>query len=125
MLLDTDILIDLWRKHPPAITWFDGLPNLPPVAGFSGMEFLQGGKDLPDLRSAARLLRQFPLVWPSEVAMNNAVWELAPYRLSHGLGMTDALIAITAIESDEPLATFNVKHFNAVPGLVTVQPYTR
>lgn len=28
MLLDTDILIDIERKHPPAVVWFTVLPQV-------------------------------------------------------------------------------------------------
>ena len=40
---------------------------------------------------------------------------------------TDVLmaIAVTALLFDEEPATFNVRHFRAVPGLVTVQPYVQ
>ena len=33
-LLDTDILIDIQRGHPPALTWFTSLPELPSIPGF-------------------------------------------------------------------------------------------
>ncbi|MCS6846631.1 MAG: hypothetical protein RMN52_02825 [Anaerolineae bacterium] len=39
--------------------------------------------------------------------------------------MIDALIAQTAIALDMPLATFNQKHYAAVPQLKTFQPYRR
>lgn len=37
--------------------------------------------------------------------------------LSHGLQMSDALIAATAIEHQLPVLTANVKHFSAVAGI--------
>jgi len=39
--------------------------------------------------------------------------------------MIDALIAATALGLRLPLVTFNARHFSAVPGLTTIQPYTR
>jgi len=45
--------------------------------------------------------------------------------LSHSLGLIDALIAATAISAGASLCTYNLKHFRAVPGLVTVQPYPK
>jgi predicted nucleic acid-binding protein len=49
----------------------------------------------------------------------------AVLRLTHGMGLLDSLVAATAAGLGEPVATFNKRHFEAVPGLVTVQPYTR
>lgn len=47
------------------------------------------------------------------------------YHLSHRLGLIDALIAATAIGSPAILCTFNVKHYQIVPGLQMHQPYIR
>ena len=33
-LLDTDVLIDVQRGHPPALAWFAGLTELPTIPGF-------------------------------------------------------------------------------------------
>lgn len=41
-LLDTDILIDVLRGHPPAVDWFGDLSELPSVPGFVVMEFILG-----------------------------------------------------------------------------------
>jgi hypothetical protein len=37
--------------------------------------------------------------------------------------LLDALIGHIAIGLNEPLATFNVKHYGVVQGLKTIQPY--
>jgi predicted nucleic acid-binding protein len=47
------------------------------------------------------------------------------FFLSHGIGTYDILIAHTALELGAPLHTFNVKHFGAVAGLKTIQPYIK
>jgi hypothetical protein len=40
-LVDTDVLIDVQRGHPPALAWFAGLTVLPAVQGFVVMELVQ------------------------------------------------------------------------------------
>jgi predicted nucleic acid-binding protein len=45
--------------------------------------------------------------------------------LSTGISAFDILIGQTAVELGLPLHTFNVKHFRHVPGLTTIQPYTK
>jgi hypothetical protein len=53
------------------------------------------------------------------------VADFTVYHLSHGLGLLDALIAACAVGRSAPLCTFNVRHYAAVAGLVTLQPYPR
>lgn len=46
-------------------------------------------------------------------------------HLANAIGILDMLIAHTAIDMNLPLHTFNLKHYAAVPGLQTIQPYAR
>jgi len=89
------------------------------------MEFLNGARNNREWDTLERFLRDFQAAWPSEAGMDFARLHFTRYRLSHGVGMIDTLIAITALEMDEPLATFNIRHFSAIAGLRLVQPYQR
>jgi predicted nucleic acid-binding protein len=40
------------------------------------------------------------------------------------IGYYDVMIAATAIEHGFPVATFNLKHFQSVPGLTVIDPST-
>jgi len=99
IVLDTDIMIDVLRKYPPALAW---------LASLGSTELL-----LP--RTA----------WPSPSACDRALQDFVSFRLSHNLGLLDALIAHTAIELNAPLHTFNQKHYTAITALTTVQPYVK
>lgn len=125
MLLDTDVLVDLERRRAVADAWFGSLAVVPGVPGYAAMELLNGCQNKAEWRSVESFLRLFPLCWPTEADLNHILREFTGYRLSHGLGLVDALIAATALGCGEPLANFNVRHYQAVPGLVTVQPYVR
>jgi len=125
MILDTDGLIDLERKHAPALAWFVGLPGPPSVAGFAAMEIISGCQNGIELSRTLKLLRRLVVVWPDEAALNWAQSEYEALRLTQGIGLLDMLIAATATCLGQPLATFNIKHFAAIPGLTTMQPYTR
>ena len=125
MILDTDVLVDLARKHPAAMAWIASLTVPPRVSGIAAMELLFGSLNKTELREVRRLLVLFVRIWPSEAAMDKAADEYPELKLSSGLGPLDALIAVTAISLGEEVVTFNSKHFNSVPGLVTVQPYIR
>jgi len=121
--LDTDILVDLWRNHSSAIAWFAAAAQVPVVSGFAAMELLEGCPNKAARRTVLKMLRPLPIV--SAAGADRALWDFTLYKLSHNLDMVDALIAATALEYGEPLATFNTRHYGAVPGLVTVRPYHR
>jgi predicted nucleic acid-binding protein len=89
------------------------------------MELIQEAKNTAQVRAAMRLVAALPHVWPSEADCSRALADFSILHPSHSLGLLDALIAATAIGLRADLCTFNVKHFRAVPGLRTVQPYTR
>jgi predicted nucleic acid-binding protein len=124
-LLDTDVLIDVQRGHPPAVAWFGGLTQLPAVPGFVVMELVQDARNARQVQRALKLVAPLPIIWPSQSDCSRALSDFAAYHLSHGLGLLDALIAACAIGLSATLNTFNVKHYSVVPGLTLVQPYTR
>lgn len=126
ILLDTDVMIDLLRRYPPAVAWLASLGNeeilLP---GFVVMELLQGCRNKAEQEKLAKELQPYAVTWPSSEACDEALAVFASAYLTYGLGMLDALIGQTAIALQVPLYTFNDKHYAAVPRLHTVQPYTK
>ena len=124
-LLDTDVLVDIRRGFAPAVLWYVGLTEKPSIPGFVAMELVAGCWDKKELIRLQTFLVGLPIVWPSEADCQRGLEHLRDYKLSHSLGLIDALIAATAIGQGATLCTFNVKHFQAVPGLVTEQPYSR
>ena len=124
MLLDSDIMVDCLRGHAPALAWLAtiaqtriGLP------GLVAMELLAGCRNLTEQKTLEARLAAFATFWPTEADCQRAFVDFADYRLSHALGILDALIGQTAVGVGEPLATFNVKHYSVVRGLTTIQPY--
>jgi len=124
-LVDTDVLIDVQRGHPPALAWFGGLADLPAVPGFVVMELVQDARNAREVRQALKLGAPLQVVWPTGTDCTRALSDFTAYHLSHGLGLLDALIAACAVGLSATLYTFNDKHYRVVPGLVTAQPYTR
>ncbi len=124
-LLDTDVLIDIRRGFAPAESWYIALTERPGVPGFVAMELVAGCRDKKDLLCLQTFLFGLPIIWPSEADCQRGLEHLRDYHLSHSLGLVDALIATTAIGQGAALCTFNIKHFAAVPGLITEQPYLR
>jgi predicted nucleic acid-binding protein len=124
-VLDTDVLIDVQRGHVAALAWFAGLADVPSVPGLVVMELIQGARDARQVREASRLTAPLPVVWPTTADCQRALADFTAFHLSHGLGLLDALIAACAVGLSAELCTFNEKHYRAVPGLATAQPYIR
>lgn len=124
-LVDTDVLIDIQRGHPPAIAWFAALTAPPAVPGFVVMELIQDARNSNEVRQALKLVAPLTVVWPSDADCGRALRDFATGHLSHKLGLLDALIAACAVGRSATLLTFNVKHYKAVSGLVVAQPYVK
>jgi predicted nucleic acid-binding protein len=124
-LLDTDVMVDLRRQFPPALAWFDGLVEEPMVPGFVLLEVMEGCRNLREMRRLQRDLAPFTVVWPTAADCERALRTFAEGYLRHGLGLLDSVIGECAVGQGAVLCTFNLRHFRAVPGLVTEQPYQR
>ena len=124
-LVDTDVLIDVQRGHPPALACFGGLTDLPAVPGFVVMELIQDARNTPEVRRTLNRVAPLQVVWPIEADCARPLSDFSIYHLSHALGLSDAMIAACAVGQSATLYTFNDKHYRIVPGLVMAQPYTR
>lgn len=126
LLLDTDIMIDVLRRYPPALAWLTSLGTTQlALPGYVVMELIQGCRNKAEQDQLERGLTAYQVIWPSAAACEAALVSFAQHRLGHSLGIIDALIAHTAIELGAPLHTFNQKHYDPITGLTTVQPYAR
>jgi predicted nucleic acid-binding protein len=124
-LLDADVLVDIQRRHPPAVAWYHSLTELPSVPGLVVMELVQHAQNRHQVRAALRLVSPLPIVWPTEPDCARALADFIAFQLSHSLGLIDALIGACAIGRAATLCTFNVRHYRVMAGLVTEQPYSR
>src|SRR3954453_20305407 len=124
-LLDADVLVDVQRGHAPAVVWFDLLTEAPHVPGLVVMELIQHAQNKRQVKEVLELVEDLPVVWPTEADCNRALADFTSLHLSHRLGLLDALIAACAIGRSATLCTFNLKHYRAIPGLLTEQPYPR
>jgi len=125
-LLDSDVMIDIQRQHPAAVAWYVSVPSgTLALPRHTLMELYQDAQNTQQTLVIDRLTAPLPIVWPSDIECLQAVKSFRLLHLSHNLGLVDALIAAAALSLGAPLCTFNVKHFRAVPGLVTEQPYLR
>jgi predicted nucleic acid-binding protein len=125
-LVDTDVAVDLIRKHPPAVAWFASLVTQPIwISGFTAFELFAWCRNAAEQQTLQQTLAPYRMIWLSNSACESALVTYQNVHLANAISVTDMLIAQTALELGLPLHTFNVKHFNAVPGLQMVQPYIK
>ena len=124
ILLDTDVVVDILRNHASAQAWLQGLGTTAlGLPGLVVMELLQGCRNKFEQQRVDQFCQTHHFFWPTEPDCQRALQDFAAFHLSHNLGVLDALIAHTAVGLNEPLATFNLKHYGVIKGLTTIQPY--
>ena len=127
ILFDSDVAIDVLRGLPQAAAWYATLPQneIIILPGYVAMEVIGGTRDSKDLRDTERWVAACKVVWIEPSLCERAYQTLAQVHLRNAIGVLDILIAQVAISLRLPLHTLNQKHFDVVPGLTTVRPYTR
>ena len=122
---DTDLLIDYGHDVPDAVAVISGsgASGLVFVHSVSVMEILQGVLNRRHLAETLSFLAAFRRVHAKSADHEHAVQLMVEYRLSHGIGWPDCLIAATCLRLALPLVTLNDKHFRPIRGLRVVRPY--
>jgi len=115
MIFDSDVLIWFLRGEPDAVALIEAYPDRA-VSVITLMEAVQGSRSKAHMRTILDLFtasgfRVLPL---SDPIGNLAAGLIEEHTLAHGLQMPDALIAATAIEAGEVLATANLRHFSPI-----------
>src|SRR5260370_38389773 len=123
--VDTDVIIDVQRGHPPALAWLSSLAQLPAIPGIVVMELIQDARNAKEVQQVLKLTAPLKIVWPTDADCSLALSLFTSYHLSHGLGLLDSLIGASAIGLGASLQTFNSKHYQVIPGLLLDQPYVR
>src|SRR6266571_4241892 len=104
-LVDTDVMIDIRRGHPPALAWFGGLEEVPGLPGFVLMELVAGCKTRKDMRELKKQAALFQIYWPTPVDCERALDTFMATRFRSGLSMPDAIIGATAVALSATLFT--------------------
>lgn len=124
-MVDTDIVVDALRGFSAGLDYVEeaGQQGALRISIASEMELIVGCRNWRELHRLERFLRRCTILGMTEAIAARAVALLRQYRLSHGLSITDALIAASALAYHEMLYTKNVRHFRMIPGLTVVRPY--
>ena len=119
VLVDTDILIDIARGITEASEYLQRMEENSSVvvSSVTQMELIIGCENKTELRKVERFLERFGIVGIDVSISELAVDLLRQYRLSHGLLIADAIIAATAMNLGEPLASKNQRDYRFIDGL--------
>ena len=123
VILETSVLVDYLRGHPPALQWMRDLPAEASITFVTAAELLAGCRNRREQRLIEQELRNYEVLWGSVKSSATALAWFRQYHLSHGVGFLDCLIGAIAEEAGAPLYTLNESHFSPLPGLVTRRPY--
>ncbi|MBI1317340.1 MAG: PIN domain-containing protein [Candidatus Hydrogenedens sp.] len=120
LLVDTDILVDVYRNHGPTVALLSALETTHTIQFdlLSEMELIAGCRNKDELSRSRGFLERFHRIVPSEQSLLRASALLSQHYLSDGLSIPDAIIASTSIELGIPLLTRNLKHFRNIEGVV-------
>jgi predicted nucleic acid-binding protein len=118
VIFDSDVLIWFLRGEQAAIELLDSTA-LRAISIVTLMEIQQGAKSKLEMKTTRELFQQrgFRILPLSESIGHIAAGLIEEHTLSCGLHMEDALIAATARECGETLATANVRHFRHIANL--------
>lgn len=74
ILVDTDIMIDILRGHPPAVAWLQAMANERIVVpGFVVMELLQGCRNKAEQQRIEQILNYYAVIWPTPAVCQDAL----------------------------------------------------
>ena len=115
MLFDTDVLIWVLRGNRQAAEIVEANEDRC-VSIVTYMELLQGARDRREVKSIQGFLADlaFQMVPLSENIGHRASIYMEEYGLKAAMGMADALLAATAVESRRTLCTANRKHYGSI-----------
>lgn len=122
-IVDTNILIELYRNLPAATAWAAARVDLA-ITSITWLEFIEGARGKAGQARCQQIMKPFEIALLIEADQQWAMEQLLRYRLSRGLSFKDSLIASAAHRMQVPLYTQNVKDFVAVlPARLVIKPY--
>jgi predicted nucleic acid-binding protein len=124
-LVDTDVWIDFLRGIPKAVDFVDQLPDIVCISAVSVAELYAGVREGKEREVLGDLLTSLKVISLDDVGAAHGGLIRRDFGKSHGVGLSDALIAATALQHDCQLFTLNVKHYPALSKTQVTRPYAK
>ena len=122
-IADTTVVVHLYRRYAPALTWYASVSESLGITSVTWMEVMYGAGSKAKQVMTKALLSQFDLVYLTSIDENWAMQQMENYRLSNGVTTDDCLIASVAHRLQLPLYTHNLKDMTPLIGTLAVKPY--
>ena len=121
MIFDTDVMIWAFRGNAKALDAIDAAPTRA-ISAVTYMELLQGVRNKREMLAMKRFLSTlgFATLPVTANISSRAVSIMEMTALKSDLGVADALIFATALDTGDTLLCGNAKHFKEVPLLDAV-----
>ncbi len=124
-LVDTDVWIDFLRGIPESVNFVDQLPDIVCISAISVAELYAGVREGKESEILGDLLTSLKVIPLDDVGAAHGGLIRRDFGKSHGVGLSDAMIAATALQHDCQLFTLNVKHYPALPKAQVTRPYVK
>jgi predicted nucleic acid-binding protein len=122
-IVDTNILIELYRNLPAANIWVATQTDLT-ITSITWLEFMEGARGKVGQARCQQIIVPFEIVMLTEGDQRWAMDQLLRYRLSHGVSFKDSLIASVCHRLQIPIYTRNTKDFlSLLPAELVIKPY--
>ena len=79
LLLDTDVMVDLFREYPHALEWVTARNEQIVLPGYVVMELVQGCKNKIEQERLEKTLSAYAIAWPSPQICDEALAVFARY----------------------------------------------
>ncbi len=117
LLVDTDVLVDLLRGNQKAVALIQEHSANLMLSSIVAAELYAGVRNNHELEKLDNLISIFKVVPVSiELARAGGLYK-RDYQKSHGVGLSDAIIAATADVENADLKTLNTKHYPMIKNL--------
>ncbi len=116
MIIDSDIIIEVLRGNTKTTAWLRKVRDSGSAIRYSPVTRaeIRAGARVRERAAISALFESLAVLSIEASTGDLAGDQLSRFARSHSVQLGDALIAATALEHGEELATFNAKHF---PGL--------
>jgi len=129
LIIDADVIIRGERGLFDLPAWLEMQADKgPQIAAITVAELWHGveratGTHKPRREAYLQMIFEgLPIVPYSETTAIHARLGAALEASGEMIGFYDLIVAATALERDCPVATFNARHFDRVPGLKVIEP---